>query len=93
MQCPQYANATCCNGIQNNALWGNFLGIVAGFQSLGGNGACVHNVEALWCAFTCSPYQDQFIQINGYENMTGTNGMCARRVHGDWCCVRFPGTD
>ena len=69
--CPQYSSSTCCNSFQNDALKTNFFLLEVGFgPSLGGNNACVANVEALWCAFSCSPDQGRFVAPAGYANMT-----------------------
>jgi Niemann-Pick C1 N terminus len=73
LQCPEYANSSCCNDYQNRALQFNFQLIGATFGSAaGGNGACVANMKNLWCAFTCAPDQSRFIQTNGYANMSSS---------------------
>ena len=69
-QCSQYVNSTCCTGNQNKALATNFFLLVAGFYATGGNMACVMNLEAFWCAFTCAPDQARFVDVDGYTNMT-----------------------
>jgi hypothetical protein len=68
--CPQYSESACCNGKQNLAIAENKALIQAAFNDLGGNMACVDNIVAMWCAFTCSPNQADFVQTQGFANMT-----------------------
>ena len=69
--CPQYQSSTCCNADQNAALKTNFFLVTLGFGPVvGGNNACVANMEAIWCAFSCAPDQGRFVATDGYANMT-----------------------
>jgi len=70
LACPQYTASTCCTAAQDKALQTNFALIYTGFELLGGNAACVANIEAFWCAYTCAPDQARFIAVRGLENMT-----------------------
>ena len=68
MQCPEYAASGCCNSYQNTILEeqlqtaDSFFGIIAS----GGCPACSQNLRRFWCAYTCSPKQDQFVRITSY---------------------------
>lgn len=65
--CPQYADYGCCTEQQNQLLMVNFLSIQSAFANIanGGCPACALNVEEFWCAYSCSPNQDQFLSIIG----------------------------
>ena len=64
-QCPEYADSGCCNSYQNSVLTTQlqtadaFFGVLAD----GGCPACSYNLRRFWCAYTCSPKQDQFVTI------------------------------
>ena len=69
--CPQYADYGCCTEQQNQLLMVNFLSIQSAFANIanGGCPACALNVEEFWCAYSCSPNQDQLLSIIGVANM------------------------
>ena len=80
--CPQYASASCCTAQQDAALSTNFALIYSGFELLGGNAACVANIEAFWCAYSCAGDQARFITVRGVENMTDPiNGGVVEVLH------------
>lgn len=80
--CPQYASSSCCTTEQDAALNTNFALIYSGFELLGGNAACVANIEAFWCAYTCAPDQARFIAVRGVENITDPiNGGIVEVLH------------
>ena len=70
--CPQYANASCCNGIQNRLLYVNFMLLHSFFGAIteGGCPACEWNLRDLWCAYTCSPNQSDFVTPGEVTNVT-----------------------
>lgn len=73
--CPQYAAASCCNEVQNLALFVNFAQLDAQFgkEAAGGCPACAQNLRDLFCAYTCSPRQSEFLLplgITGIVNPT-----------------------
>jgi hypothetical protein len=88
--CPQFVDSACCNGKQNLAIAENQALVQAAFYDLGGNMACVDNIIAMWCAFTCSPNQADFVTTQGFANMTAPfpGGECIPRA---WLrCVTLP---
>ena len=70
--CPQYANASCCNKVQNLLLYVNFrlLHSYFGDPQEGGCPACEQNLRDLFCAYTCAPNQSDFVTPVGVTNMT-----------------------
>ena len=70
--CPQYANASCCNGVQNRLLYVNFMLLHSYFGAIaqGGCPACEQNLRNLWCAYTCSPSQSDFVTPGAVTNVT-----------------------
>jgi len=94
--CPAYANASCCNSIQNDALNQNFLTLASAYGSdAQGNGACVANIEAMWCAFTCAPDQGRFVDTTGNATMPPPFGLphevllTTYHIARDWACGIF----
>ena len=72
VSCPQYASSGCCTPAVNSQL---FLSYVLEENTLGepsqaGCPACAANVQALWCAFACSPMQSEFLVVKGMRNVT-----------------------
>ena len=49
------SSITCCNVTRTDVLQKNFVEAVRPF--LGACPACVRNLEALWCTYTCAPDQ------------------------------------
>lgn len=76
--CPQYAAGGCCNRVQNQLLYVNFLMLHSYFGDVaqGGCPACEQNLREMWCAFTCGPDQDKYALPVGLENITNpTSGV------------------
>lgn len=90
--CPEFRSAACCNELQNNALRNNFILVDTTF---GPCPACAQNVRRLWCTFTCSPNQHEFVTVVGYGNHTTDSGDVREtldvilRVHPDYVCGAF----
>lgn len=61
--CPEFADQeVCCNESQNSQLVTKFLLVDMTFGGgTGGCDACGANLKRLWCYFTCSPNQADFI--------------------------------
>lgn len=76
------AHSLALSRAQDAALRLNFALIYSGFELLGGNAACVANMEAFWCGFSCAPDQARFVALRGLENMTDPiNGGIVEVLH------------
>jgi hypothetical protein len=66
--CEEYRNKlACCNNAQNILLSDNFKALDQVFGSdYGGCDMCSINLKRLYCQFTCSSNQDQFLEPDGY---------------------------
>lgn len=61
--CPMFANQkVCCNDIQNNAMLYKYVLLDNTFgHTVGGCDMCSANMKLMWCYFTCSPNQGNFV--------------------------------
>lgn len=73
--CEEFIEDGCCNHFQMAALSFNFLLLDSAFGNLeaGGCPACTANIKKLYCAFTCSPNQADWVTpIGVFENVVRT---------------------
>jgi hypothetical protein len=77
--CPQYTSSGCCTDAANSQLFLSFLleENTLGEPSVGGCPACSANVQALWCAFACSPNQSDYVAVQGLQNVSGVGTVLA----------------
>lgn len=70
--CPMFLNQdVCCNNDQNLALGYKYFLIDETFgHAIGGCDICAANLKRLWCYFTCSPDQNQFVTVGSQEYVT-----------------------
>lgn len=84
--CPEYTNSSCCNQYQNGKLSFNFF-LINAFGGAFGNGACVANLQRLWCAFTCAPDQARIIDVNGVVPTSSGDALSTTLyVDREWAC-------
>jgi hypothetical protein len=97
--CPQYQASGCCTPFQDETLFVNFLAIRSAFGIIadGGCPGCLYNVEAFWCAYTCSPHQEDFLTPVGFTEKPDPNQggkltpvfETRARVHQNMTCATF----
>jgi hypothetical protein len=69
LMCPEFSGqALCCNDQQNTELVTEFelIDYLFGGKS-GGCDACAANLKRMWCYFTCSPNQGDFVKSGPQE--------------------------
>lgn len=75
----------CCVDAQISILKTNFATIDSVFgEDLG---MCGLNLKKLWCEFTCSPYQREFVNATGYNIKNFTDILFS--VDEDFACTVF----
>lgn len=68
--CPYYkmSSPVCCNADQVDIMTANFMTID---QVFGRDvSMCGLNLKKLWCEYTCSPRQKDFVNGTGYKLVT-----------------------
>lgn len=73
--CEEFIEDGCCNHFQMAALSFNFMLLDAAFGNLeaGGCPACTANIKKLYCTFTCSPNQADWVTpIGVFDNVVRT---------------------
>lgn len=84
--CPEYTNSSCCNQYQNGKLSFNFF-LINAFGGAYGNGACVANLQRLWCSFTCAPDQARILDVNGVVSTPSGDALATTMyVDREWAC-------
>jgi hypothetical protein len=61
--CPEFVGQkVCCSDGQNNAMLYKYLLLDSTFgHAVGGCDMCSANMKRMWCYFTCSPRQSEFV--------------------------------
>eukprot|EP00003_Mantamonas_plastica_P032223 TRINITY_DN8685_c0_g1_i2.p1 TRINITY_DN8685_c0_g1~~TRINITY_DN8685_c0_g1_i2.p1 ORF type:complete len:274 (-),score=53.82 TRINITY_DN8685_c0_g1_i2:1068-1889(-) len=61
VDCPMFNTSHCCSSGQSNNIHQHFKNIVDNvfFDCQ----ACINNLKTLWCHFTCSPRQLDFVEV------------------------------
>ncbi|KAN0030141.1 hypothetical protein ACTA71_009902 [Dictyostelium dimigraforme] len=65
---PEYSETSCCTYAQTMVLFDN---MVMGSAIFSRCPACLYNIWDLWCASSCSPYQQSFMVPTYINNKTG----------------------
>ena len=74
----------CCTDAQVSIMKANFATSDSVFGEVG---MCGLNLKKLWCEYTCSPYQTQFVNATGYNKLNFTDVLFS--VDEDFACTVF----